>query len=568
MDGHERIFLLAFAMAALDAICQGVIPLFFRAILNALQADPGQFMATGIWQAMGWAVGLAAIFFPAAYLFHVFLSVGAARLSRNLQNNLHDHVQRLSADFFQRHKVGEISARLNADLETINASFGPLSFVVWAAFGLFFGLVAAYWVDWPLAVLMTLFLILIAWVTSRHLPAVRDMSRDVRDAAGEVTAMVTEYVGIHELIKSYSREDLAGARVRAGSNRVRKRRERLAWRMFAVNDSIQLVTRFVAPFILLFYGAWRVLQGQMMVGDIVAFWGIWMIIGSQMAAAYGSISQIYAAIASFDRIDEFLLETPMVRNEPDARSLSRVQGRITFDDVVFSYPSVPDSTVLRGITFTVEPGRRVALVGPSGAGKSTIIQMVLRFYDPDSGVVRLDGQDLRVVRQDSLRQQIGVVMQESILFSGSIQENLRLAAPNASEEELKTALEAAGAWDFVSNMDQGLNSVVGERGTRLSGGQKQRLSIARVFLKDPPVLLLDEATSSLDSLSEKLVQAAMTRLMAGRTSLVVAHRLATVKDADEILVLRAGQIAARGSHDELLLTSPDYYELCAHQGLT
>jgi ABC-type multidrug transport system fused ATPase/permease subunit len=567
MKGHERLFIFAGGMAAADATCQALIPLFFRRVLDALQTDPARFFTHDFWTALCLAICLAVIFFSVAYFFHTAISVGAARLTCNLQTELHEHVQRLSVDFFQRNQVGEISARLNNDLETINAAVGAISYVVWAGFGLIFGLTALFWIDPPLATVMLSIVVLLVWTTHHYLPQIRRLNRDVRDATGEVTALVTEYVGIHSLIKAYSREDLAGQRVRGGADRVRRSRERLAWRMFAFNDGIQMLTRFVAPFVLLFVGVWRVVQGRMSTGDIVAFWGIWMLVGTQVSAVYGSLAQIFAAAASFDRIEEFFQERPLIVDQSDAISDFVAAGRVEFDSVEFRYPSTTEGPVLQDISFTIEPGTKTALVGPSGAGKSTLILLLLRFYDPLAGQVRLDGRDLRTVQQAAFRRQIGVVMQESILFSGTIAENLRLARPDASNEELIGALEAASAWEFVARLDGGLHAVVGERGARLSGGQRQRLSIARVFLKNPPILLLDEATSALDSNSEKFVQAAMDRLMAGRTTLVVAHRISTVKNADEILVMRAGRIESRGRHGLLLTSSPLYRELCSHQGL-
>jgi ABC-type multidrug transport system fused ATPase/permease subunit len=566
LEGHHRIFLFAGAMAAVDATSQALIPLFFRRVLDSLQANPDRFFREELGPAFGLACALAVIFFAAAYFFHAGINVGAARLTCNLQASLHAHVQRLSVDFFQRNRVGEISARLNSDLESINTAMGSVAYALWAAFGLVFGLAALFWIDAPLAGLMTLVLVIVTWATHHFLPVIRRMNREVRDATGEVSAMVTEYVGIHSLIKAYAREDLATGQVRSGTDRVRRSREHLAWRMFAFNDGIQVLTRFVAPFLLLFVGAWRVVHGHMSIGDIVAFWGIWLLLGNQISAVYSSLSQIFSAAASFDRIEEFFAEQPLIRDAADARDVT-ARGRVEFDHVTFRYPGTNEGPVLQDISFTLEPGRKVALVGPSGAGKSTLILLLLRFYDPLSGALRLDGHDLREITQASLRRHIGVVLQESILFSGSIAENLRLAKPDATDAELIAALQAASAWEFIGRLSDGLHTVIGERGARLSGGQKQRLSIARVFLKDPPILLLDEATSALDSVSEQLVQEAMDRLMTGRTTLVVAHRISTVKNADNILVLRSGRVEAQGRHAELLETSPLYRELCSHQNL-
>jgi ABC-type multidrug transport system fused ATPase/permease subunit len=276
---------------------------------------------------------------------------------------------------------------------------------------------------------------------------------------------------------------------------------------------------------------------------------------------------IFSGLASADRVFEFFDEQPMIQDGPNCRCLQNVRGELAFENVVFHYPTERDSAVLKDVSFTVPPGRRIAIVGPSGAGKSTMLQLIMRFYDPSAGRVTIDGQDVRELGQASLRAGIGMVMQDSMFFAGTIEENLRLADEDATREQMREALQNANALEFVDAMPAGVHTLIGERGTRLSGGQKQRLSIARVFLKNPPILLFDEATSALDSLAERLVQAAMERLMKGRTTIIVAHRISTIQAADEIMVLQDGKITARGNHAQLLDISSLYRDLCSHQRL-
>jgi ABC-type multidrug transport system fused ATPase/permease subunit len=567
MGSERKFFIWAYSLAVVDAICQASVPLYFRHIINALEQSPQTFLQTTFGPAVLAAIALIVIFFPAAYFFHVFAAIATARLCRNLQVALHEHVQTLSADFFQRTHVGEISSRINQDLDQVNGSASVLSHFVWALIMVVFSMACMFAIHWPLAVIMTLIVAATAWITKIFSDKVREMSRQVRDASGALTALVTEYISINLLIKAYSREEMAGARVRRQSNMVRKRREHLSWKQFLFTDTLQIIIRFGAPLLLLFLGGVFVARDQMRIGDLVAFWGYWLILGGTVTSLLSLVTQIYASLASVDRIFDFFDETPMVRNKPGAEPVTSVQGRIDFENVLFQYPGQRGGPVIRNLSLTVEAGRRVALVGPSGAGKSTLIQLILRFYDPVEGAVKIDGKDLRDLEQRSLRSHIGVVPQESIFFSGTIQDNLRLARENASETEMIAALKAANAWEFVRTMPGGLQAELGERGVRLSGGQRQRLSIARVFLKNPPILLLDEATSALDSQSEQLVQEAMGRLLAGRTSITIAHRLSTVTHCDEIFVMKDGEVVARGTHGQLLESCPFYRELCARQGL-
>jgi ATP-binding cassette subfamily B protein len=290
------------------------------------------------------------------------------------------------------------------------------------------------------------------------------------------------------------------------------------------------------------------------------------VVGASAAALTEMWGEVQRGAGAMERLAELLAATPAIAAPAVPVPLpARVAGRVSLEDVHFRYPSRPDSAALDGVTLDVQPGQTVALVGPSGAGKSTTFQLLLRFYDPSAGRVCIDGLDLRSLAPEALRAQIGLVPQETVLFGASARENIRYGRPGASDAEIEAAARAAAADEFIRALPEGYDTFLGERGTRLSGGQRQRIAIARAILKNPPILLLDEATSSLDAESERLVQEALDPLMRGRTTLVIAHRLATVLQADRIVVLDRGRIVASGTHAQLLGSSPLYQRLAALQ---
>ena len=567
MGRHRPLYMVGLALGIIDSACQTLIPMVFRSVLNGIQAGDEAFGHSGLLLPLVGAVGIAVLFFPAAYFFHLCSALAVVRLTRDMRSRLYFHVQRLSADFFQRRHVGEINQRLNNDIDTLNQAGHQMMSFTWASFMVIWSLAGMLYIDIGLT---GIFLLLMAGVTiwtRAYLPRIRRMSRAVRDSLGDTSAAITEYVGLNELIRSYAREDAADAHVDRQTDKVRRKQEHLARWRFLFGDLTQMLLRFVAPFVLLFAGAWMISHGKLKTGDLVAFYAYWLMIGNSINSIINTFQQLFAGLASADRVFEIFDERPLVQDAPDARELTGVRGEIAFEHVSFNYPTETRNPVLRDVSFTIEPGQRLAIVGPSGAGKSTILQLVLRFYDPAAGRVLIDGQDLREMAQRSLRAHIGMVMQESVFFSGTVAENLRLGRADATEQQMRDALAAADLLAFIDEQPDGIHTTLGERGARLSGGQKQRLSIARVFLKNPPILLFDEATSSLDSLAEKQVQAAMERLMAGRTTLIVAHRISTVQNADRILVLRDGKVQATGTHAELAANDPLYRQLCLHQQL-
>jgi ATP-binding cassette, subfamily B, putative efflux pump len=322
----------------------------------------------------------------------------------------------------------------------------------------------------------------------------------------------------------------------------------------------------IAPLVVIGYAAYEVIQGNVTVGELVAFSAYIERLYSPLRRLVSSSTVLTQSIASMDRMFELMDETYDVQNKPNAIEMPKVNGKVEFDGVSFMYDK-EGKTILDNVHFTIEAGQTVAFVGMSGGGKSTIVSLLPRFYDVSNGAVRIDGMDVRDVTIKSLRQQIGIVLQDNILFSSSVKENILMGNPDATDEEVYAAAKAANAHDFIINLSEGYETKVGERGVKLSGGQKQRIAIARVFLKNPSILVLDEATSALDLESEALIQDSLDRLASDRTTIVIAHRLSTITHADNIFVIEHGQVVENGTHAELMDKQGSYYNLFQVQKL-
>jgi ATP-binding cassette subfamily B protein len=488
------------------------------------------------------------------------------RVTADLRRAVFDHLLTLPPGFFEVTRTGEVISRLTNDTTMLETVIGSsVSMAIRNLLLLVGGLVMLALTSAKLTLLVLAGVPLVVAPIVLFGRRVRRLARASQDRVGDVGAYVDE--ALHEIrtVQAYGHEPIDRARfaerVEEAFSTAKRRVRQRAMLVAAV-----IMLTFGAVGVILWIGGHDVLAGRLTAGELSAFVFYAVIVASAVGTISEVIGDVQRAAGATERLFELLVVAPAIRAPADPVPMpARGPGTIDFDRVSFSYPSRPDAPALAEVSFSIAAGERVALVGPSGAGKTTVFQLLLRFYDPQQGAVRIDGVD--VARADPLdvRRRLAVVPQDPVIFAASVLENVRYGRPEASDAEVRAACEAAHASEFVERLPDRYESYLGERGVRLSGGQRQRLAIARAILADRPILLLDEATSALDAESERMVQQALERLMAGRTVLMIAHRLATVRYADRILVIEGGRLVAAGTHEGLVASNPLYARLSALQ---
>ena len=552
---YIKSLIFAFLCLALTSLINLVLPLIVRNMINAVIVLKNNEMLDSLAWDLIIIIGLQAAF--AVTHNYIFGFVGH-RMTTDFRIEFFSHIQSLSLRFFQERRVGEILSRMSNDISVIQNALVTIPVALLRqSITLLGALAIILYLNWKLTGLILLILpplMIFARVFGRRLKV---FSEKLQDQVAQAVVVLEEVMSSIKIVKSFTREPYERNRFQ----------EKIETAFERAVDKLK-ISAFFGPFILgltflvsallIWYGGYQVMQGATTPGELAAFFLYALIIAGPIGTFVRLYTQIQEARGAIQRVYEILDTEPIVQNPENPVSLENITGSIQFDNVSFGYQ---DTGVIHDVSFDVLPGQTVALVGPSGAGKSTIIKLLLRFFDPNSGTIRLDGHDICTLDRKSFLSQIGLVPQETLLFGGTVRENILYGKLDATEAELEEAAQKANAHEFITNMEKGYDTIVGEKGTKLSGGERQRIAIARAILKDPKILVLDEATSSLDNRSESLIQEGLETLMAHRTTFIVAHRLSTIHKADQIIVLDKGCIVETGQHENLMNNKGLYHTL-------
>ncbi|MFD1204440.1 MULTISPECIES: ABC transporter ATP-binding protein [Sporosarcina] len=559
-------------LTVLIGVIKFAIPLFIPYLIkividNIIGSDLSAQEKTN--QLFIWLGGTVLLFFiirpPVEYYRQYFAQYVSNKILYDIRENLYAHLQRLSLKYYSNTRAGEVISRVINDVEqTKNFVMIGLMNVWLDLTTIIIAVIIMLTMDVPLTIVTLLAFPFYAYSVKHFFGKLRELTRKRSQALADVQSYLHERVSGISVIKSFALEEKEEKRFKeTNGNFLEKALDHTKWnaKAFAVVNTIT----DIAPLLVIGYAGYQVIHGHLSVGTMVAFIAYIDRLYNPLRRLVNASTSLTQSFASMDRVFDLMEEPYDITDRPSASSMPRIEGEIEFDNVSFSYDE-DDQKVLKAIDFTVNPGETVALVGMSGGGKSTIVSLIPRFYDVTDGAIRIDGHDLRDVQVKTLREQIGIVLQDNILFSDSVKSNILMGNPDATEDEMIAAAKAANAHDFIQSLPDGYETTVGERGVKLSGGQKQRIAIARVFLKNPPLLILDEATSALDLESEALIQESLERLAHDRTTIIVAHRLSTITHADKIFVIEHGELQETGTHEQLMEKKGVYYNLFQVQG--
>ncbi len=557
---HRGLFVLDFSCAVASGLLELGFPIAVKLFIDTL-------LPTGQWGLITLAsASLLAIYVLNAGLMATVTYWGhmlGINIETEMRRKAFDHLQKLSFGFFDNQKTGHLVARLTKDLEEIGevAHHGPEDLFIAVmtlvgAFGLMFT------VNVKLAVITALVVPLTAWLTTRYGGRMTRNWQALYGKVGDFNARIEENVGGIRVVQAFANEDHE-RRLFAVDNQGYRKTKLEAYRIMAASTSLSYLSMRLIQIVVMVAGSYLVLQGELSAGGFVGFLLLVGVFFRPIEKINSVIETYPKGIAGFRRYITLLDTRPDIADRPGAKDVGKLKGDIQYSNVRFGY--APDRSILKGLDLTIRAGETIAFVGPSGAGKTTICSLLPRFYEVDSGAITIDGIDIRDMTLRSLRSQIGIVQQDVFLFAGTIRENIAYGRLDAEDSEILEAARRARLDEVIAALPAGLDTVVGERGVKLSGGQKQRLAIARIFLKNPPILILDEATSALDTETERAIQQALAELSKGRTTLVIAHRLATIVNADRIAVIDSGVIVEQGGHRELLALNGIYRRLSEAQ---
>ncbi|MFC5542023.1 ABC transporter ATP-binding protein [Ureibacillus suwonensis] len=546
------------------------IPFLTKIVIDDILLNTELTDAERIKQLTYWLGGALVIFFiirpPVEYYRQYFAQHVSNKVLYDIRKELYVHLQKLSLKFYSNHRAGDIISRFINDVEATK------NFVMIGLMNLWLDMTTILIVigimltmDWKLTIVAVISLPLFAISVKYFFGRLRALTRIRSQALANLQSYLHERVSGISIVKSFALEEHEQKIFdKENGEFLDKSLDHTRWnaKSFAVVNTIT----DIAPLLVIGFASYLIIQGQLSVGEMAAFMGYIERLYSPLRRLMNSSTTLTQSIASMDRMFSLMDEEYDVQNKPNALPLPPVTGKVEFQNVQFKYAE-EGQPVLKNINFTIQPGETAAFVGMSGGGKSTIVSLIPRFYDVTSGSVKIDGKDVREVDIKSLRSQIGIVLQDNILFSDSVKQNILMGKPDATDEEVIAAAKAANAHDFIMSLPNGYDTKVGERGVKLSGGQKQRIAIARVFLKNPPILVLDEATSALDLESEALIQESLERLASDRTTIIIAHRLSTITHADKIFVIDHGEVAEEGNHESLMAKKGIYHDLFQIQNL-
>ena len=555
---YKGWFFLDMAMATLSSVLSIISPLLVRKVLALIGVEGALSTIVILLSAVLAFYALGSLFSYIRIKWGHYLGVW---IENDMRRDLFNHLQKLSFSYFDRHKTGDIMSRISNDLFNIAevAHHGPEDVVI-SLLTIIGAYLLMFIINAPMATVSIIPLPVMAIYGIVFNRKLKKRNRAIRKSISEINVTAENSIqGIRE-VKAFSQEGFQEKKFSSSNEKLKNSREQMYSSMAQYHAGMEFM-RQLYYFITIAGGIILIMKGTMDTADLTTFILYVSVVLPPIDRLINFTEQFTQGIASFERFIEIMDTSPDITDDANAKPLDVKNGDIKYSDVSFSYTEGEKEIVIDGLDLHIPGGKRVALVGESGAGKSTTVSLLARFYERSGGMITIDGQDINTVTQDSLHKSIGFVQQNIFLFDSSIRENLRYGKSDATDEELWHALEWANLADFVRSLPEGLDTQVGEHGTRLSGGQKQRLSIARVFLKNPPILVFDEATSSLDTESETLIQSAFNRLSKGRTSIIIAHRLSTVIDCDIIFVLDKGRVVEKGTHDELIAQKGLYYKL-------
>ena len=553
---YTKSLVFAFICLTLTSLVNLVLPLIVRNMINAVVILKDSQILDGLAWDLFFIIILQAVF--AVTHNYVFGFVGH-RMTTDFRIEFFSHIQSLSLRFFQERRVGEILSRMNNDISVIqNALVSIPVALLRQSITLIGAMAIILYLNWKLTGLILLILpplMIFARVFGKRL---RLFSEKLQDQVAQAVVVLEEVASSIKIVKSFTRENYERERFKKEIETAFERAvDKLKISSFFGPFILGLT--FMVSAVLIWYGGYQVMSGVTTPGELAAFFLYALIVAGPIGTFVRLYTQIQEASGAIRRVYEILDTAPAIDNPENPIFLENITGRIQFENVSFGYRQ--EFEILHNISFDVRPGQTVALVGPSGAGKSTVIKLLHRFFDASQGSIRLDEHDIRSLDRKSFLNQIALVPQETLLFGGTVKENILYGKLDATDQELEDAAKKANAHDFIVDLENGYETIVGEKGAKLSGGERQRIAIARAILKNPKILVLDEATSSLDNCSEALIQEAVEKLMEGRTTFIVAHRLSTIHKADQIIVLEKGRVVETGQHEELMNNKNLYYNL-------